>query len=236
MSSIRALIFDFDGLILDTESSCFAAWQSLFAEHGQTYTLEDYLVIVGTTNAARDPIALLRERTGRDHDRDALRSRLSELERSCNHALAPLPGVVDLIDQARALGMRVGVASSSSRGWVEGHLRAQKLFDRFDTLVNRSEILRPKPEPDIYLEALRQLGVAADEALAIEDSYNGSLAAKRAGIRCLAVPNTITRTQTFAHVDAVRHTLEGLDLAALLRELTADGAPAPEAQVARETQ
>lgn len=219
MPIIRALILDFDGLILDTESSCFAAWQALFAEHGQTYALDDYLVIVGTTNAARDPLTLLAERSGRAHDRDAVRTRLSELERARNHALQPLPGVVELLDQAEALGLRLAVASSSSRGWVEGHLRAQGLYARFEFLVNRSETLRPKPEPDIYLEALRLLGLAGDEALAIEDSFNGSLAAKRAGLRCLAVPNAITRSQDFAHADLRRDTLAGLDLAALLREL-----------------
>lgn len=219
MPAIRALLLDFDGLILDTETSCFAAWQALFAENGQTYTLEDYLVIVGTTNAARDPVALLSERSGRMHDRDVLRDRLRQLEHARNHTLSPLPGVVALLDQARALGLRLAVASSSSRGWVEGHLRTQGLFERFETLVNRTDTLRPKPEPDIYLEALRQLGLGADEALAIEDSYNGSLAAKRAGLRCLAVPNAITRTQDFSHVDLRRDTLEGLDLAVLLREL-----------------
>lgn len=221
MPAIRALIFDFDGLILDTESSCFAAWQALFAEHGQSYTLEDYLVIVGTTNAARDPVALLRERSGRTHDRDVLLERLRQLERAGNHTLSPLPGVVALLDQARALGLRLAVASSSSRGWVEGHLRTHGLFERFEALVNRNDTLRPKPEPDIYLEALRQLGLGADEALAIEDSYNGSLAARRAGLRCLAVPNEITRTQDFSHVTLRRDTLAGLDLAALLRELGA---------------
>jgi len=219
MPAIRALLLDFDGLILDTETSCFSAWQTLFAEHGASYTLEDYLVIVGTTNAARDPMTLLHQRTGRTHDREALRERLRALEHARNHTLAPLPGVVALLDQARQLGLRLAVASSSSRGWVESHLRTQGLFDRFETLVNRSETLRPKPDPDIYLEALRQLSLAADEALAIEDSHNGSLAARRAGLRCLAVPNAITRTQDFSHVQARRDTLEGLDLAALLREM-----------------
>lgn len=216
---IRGLILDFDGLILDTETSCFAAWQALFAEHGATYTLEDFLAIVGTTNAARDPIALLHGRTGRIHDRDTLRARLRELEDARSHGLAPLPGVVALLDQARALGLRLAVASSSSHGWVEGHLRTQGLIDRFETLVNRSNTLRPKPEPDIYLEALRRLGLEAHEALAIEDSRNGSLAAHRAGLRCLVVPNAITRTQDFAHATHRRETLDGLDLAALLREL-----------------
>ncbi len=217
MSSLRALLLDFDGLILDTESSCFAAWQALFEEHGHVYSLADYLVIVGTTNAARDPALLLSARTGRAHDRETLRLRLRELEHARNHALVPLPGVIDLLDQARRLGLRLAVASSSSRPWVEGHLREQGLFDRFEVLVNRSETLRPKPEPDIYLEALRLLGLRADEALAIEDSYNGSLAAKRAGLRCVAVPNEITRTQDFSHVDLRLDTLAGLDLRDLLR-------------------
>jgi len=217
---IRALLLDFDGLILDTEKSCFEAWQQLYATYDQTYALEDFLVIVGTTNDAHDPLTLLSQRIGCPLDREASHARLRELQATRNHTLAPMPGVVALLDQAQQLGLRLAVASSSSHDWVESHLRRLDLRHRFEYLVNRVGSLRAKPEPDIYLQALRLLGLDAREALAIEASHNGSLAALRAGLRCLVVPNSITRSQDFSHTTLRRDSLAGLDLAEFLGSLS----------------
>lgn len=208
---LRALVFDFDGLVLDTESSCFASWQAVFREHGADYALAEYQLIVGTHNGEPDPFRLLEARAGRSVDPAALETRRHALERTLNAQLAPLPGVVPLIDAARAAAVRLAVASSSPLGWVEGHLGRLGLRDRFDTVVCRNESLRAKPAPDLYLEALRRLEVAPHEAVAFEDSHHGSLAAKRAGLRCIAVPGPVTRNQDFAHVDRRLTSLAEID-------------------------
>jgi HAD superfamily hydrolase (TIGR01509 family) len=214
---MRAALLDFDGLILQTEASGFASLQAIFAERGATYHLAEYLQIVGTTNDALDPYRLLEQRTGRTWDRAALMAERSAHEERLNASLAPLPGVVALLDQAVALGWKLAVVSSSSHDWVDRHLRRLGLFDRFAAVVCRGDAPKVKPAPDLYLETLRRLDVRAAEAVAFEDSYNGSLAAKRAGLRCVAVPHALTRSQDFSHCDLIVDSLAVIDLATLDR-------------------
>ncbi len=212
---MRAALLDFDGLILQTEASNYAALQAIFRAHGAVYRLEEYLQIVGTTNEALDPFLLLEQRTGRACDRAAFQAERSARETHLNAALQPLPGVVDLLDAAADRGWRLAVASSSSHDWVDRHLGRLGLFERFDAIICRGDAPQVKPAPDLYLEALRRLGVAPHEGIAFEDSYNGSLAAKRAGLRCVAVPHELTRSQDFSHCDLIVDSLATVDLAAL---------------------
>jgi len=212
---MRAALLDFDGLILQTEASGFASLQALFADRGATYHLAEYLQIVGTTNDVLDPYRLLEARTGRPWDRAALMAERSAHEERLNATLAPLPGVGALLDQAAALGWQLAVVSSSSHTWVDRHLRRLGFFDRFAAILCRGDAPQVKPAPDLYLEALRRLDVGAAEAVAFEDSYNGSLAAKRAGLRCVAVPHALTRGQDLSHCDLVVDSLAAVDLAVL---------------------
>lgn len=214
---MRAALLDFDGLILQTEASGFASLQALFADRGATYHLAEYLQIVGTTNDVLDPYRLLEERTGRPWDRAALMAERSAHEERLNAALAPLPGVGALLDQAATLGWQLAVVSSSSHAWVDRHLRRLGFFERFAAILCRGDAPQVKPAPDLYLEALRRLGVGAAEAVAFEDSYNGSLAAKRAGLRCVAVPHALTRGQDLSHCDLVVDSLAEIDLATFAR-------------------
>lgn len=220
MRPLRAAILDFDGLVLETEGCCFASWRALFRDHGAEYTLEEYLRVVGTVHTPRE---LFEDRCGPPADWAGLEARRRALEDQLGLELRPLPGVVSLLEQARALGMGVAVASSSTHRWVERHLGRHGLLDRFDTIVCREDVPRAKPEPDLYLEALRRLGAGPAEAVAFEDSATGSLAATRAGIRCVAVPTPITRTQDFSHADRILPTLEGLDLGRLLVDFSGEG-------------
>ena len=210
-----AALLDFDGLILQTEASGFTALQALFTARGATYTLADYLQIVGTSSSVLDPFVLLEQRTGRTWDRAALIDERTAHEARLNAPLAPLPGVLALLDAADARGWALAVVSSSPHYWVDGHLRRLGLFDRFTVIICRSDAPQVKPAPDLYLEALRRLERRADEAVAFEDSYNGSLAAKRAGLYCVAVPHDLTRGQDFAHCDLIVDSLADIDLGQL---------------------
>lgn len=214
-----AVLLDFDGLILQTEASGFASLQALFSARGATYTLADYLQIVGTSSGVLDPFFLLEQRTGRTWDRSAFDAERTAHEARLNAPLAPLPGVLTLLDAASACGWALAVVSSSPHGWVDGHLHRLGLFRRFTTIVARGDAPQVKPAPDLYLEALRRLDIPALEAVAFEDSYNGSLAAKRAGLRCVAVPHELTRGQDFSHCDLVVDSLTAIDLAALAERL-----------------
>jgi HAD superfamily hydrolase (TIGR01509 family) len=210
-----AALLDFDGLILQTEAAGYASLQAIFAARGVTYQLEEYLQIVGTSNHVLDPFDLLARRTGRAEDRAALQAERTAHEQRLTAHLAPLPGIVALLDQADVLGWKLAVVSSSSHDWVDRHLRRVGLFDRFATVVARGDAPQVKPAPDLYLEALRRLDAAAGESFAFEDSYNGSLAAKRAGLRCVVVPHELTRTQDFSHCDRIVSSLADIDLGKL---------------------
>jgi HAD superfamily hydrolase (TIGR01509 family) len=228
MPQLRAAILDFDGLIVETESTCFASWQAVFAEHGHTYALEDFLRIVGAHTSLHDPRRLLEERCGRALDWPVLDARRLERERRLAGQQPLRPGVAALLDHARARGLALAVASSSSHGWVDGHLARTGILARFDTVVCRGDAPRTKPEPDLYLEALRRLGVPAAAAVAFEDSHNGALAAKRAGLWCVAVPSPLTQSQDFSHADLRLPSLAGVDFAELARVLGGPAAgPAP---------
>ncbi|MFT3830823.1 MAG: HAD-IA family hydrolase [Opitutaceae bacterium] len=206
---MRAALLDFDGLILQTEATGFAA-------RGASYALAEYLHIVGTHSGVLDPHGLLEQRTGRTWLRAAIAAERSAHEERLNAALAPLPGVVALLDQAVALGWKLAVVSSSSHDWVDRHLRRLGLYPRFHAIVCRGDAPQVKPAPDLYLEALRRLALAPAEALAFEDSFNGSLAAVRAGLRCIAVPHDLTRGQDFSHCDAIVPSLAEINLTTFL--------------------
>ncbi|MGH9244691.1 MAG: HAD family hydrolase [Acidimicrobiales bacterium] len=213
---IRALIFDFDGLILDTEMPALRSWEDLFAEHGHPFPAERWMRIIGTADRF-DAVAHLEQLLGTTLDRDGLLRWRSARKMALTDAELVRPGVVALLDMARARGLRVGVASSSPTTWVGDHLTRLGLFDRFDAICcAEDDPERAKPLPALYLEALECLGVRADEAIAFEDSPNGVTAARRAGLVCVAVPNGVTSRLDLDHADLVVSSLEDPAVVALL--------------------
>ncbi len=215
---IRALIFDFDGLILETEEPIYRSWKEVYEASGVALPFELWVKTVGSSNQAFHPQLYLEERLGVPLSQDVLDRRVA---RRVELVLAePLrPGVVDLANAARAAGMKVGVASSSSRDWVKGHLERLGIAELFDCLRARDDVEHVKPEPDLYLASLDCLGVAAAEAVAIEDSPNGVIAAKRAGLRCVAVPNRITAGLDLSQADLQLTSLADVTLPQLLVKL-----------------
>jgi len=207
---LKALVFDFDGLILDTEAPVFHSWREAFEAEGATLTLEEWSDTIGRANSA-DPADLLAERTGRPLDetrRAARKARRDELLA----AEAVLPGVHDWLEDARRLGLPIGVASSSEVDWVAGHLERLGLLDRFACLTCFDGTLPGKPAPDLYLAACDSLGVDPADALAVEDSGNGVTAAKAAGLKCVAVPHDLTRDHDLSGADLLVSSLAELPL------------------------
>jgi HAD superfamily hydrolase (TIGR01509 family) len=190
----KALIFDFDGTLLDTETPEFYAWQTIYREHGSNLALADWLEGVGTWYAF-DPYADLARKLGRDVDRAAIKQRLKTLHVDVLLEMQLRDGAVRLIHEAKARGLKLAVASSSSHKWVDGHLSRYDLLDQFDAVKCRDDVGegRCKPHPDLYVAALTALGVQADEAVAFEDSLNGIRAAQAAGIFVIGIANEVTR-------------------------------------------
>jgi len=217
---IRAIVFDFDGLILDTEEPVYRSWLEVYEAHGEELPFERWVQIVGSTTTGFHPQHHLEERLGRSLPKEVLDRRIG---RRTELVLAQklLPGVVRHIDQAKALGLKLGVASSSTAEWVRGHLTRLGILDRFDCLRCRDDVANAKPEPDLYIAVLDCLGVSASEAIAIEDSPNGVMAAKRAGLRCVAIPNSITAKLDLSGADVLLSSLAEITLADLLKRVAA---------------
>jgi HAD superfamily hydrolase (TIGR01509 family) len=216
---IRAIVFDFDGLILDTEEPVYRSWLEVYQAHGEELPFERWVQIVGSTTAGFHPQHHLEERLGRSLPKDVLDSRIG---RRTEMILSQevLPGVVRLIQEARARSLKLGVASSSTSEWVKGHLARLGILENFDCVRCRDDVINAKPEPDLYLAVLECLGVRAAEAIAIEDSPNGVLAAKRAGLRCVAIPNSITAQLDLGQADLLLGSLDEVTLDQLLEKLS----------------
>ena len=215
---IKALVFDFDGLIVDTEVPIFRAWQRIYREHGQELPLERWLTIIGTSTGDFDPVRELGDRVGEKLDEkelDAL-ERLYYLEATALQQL--LPGVADYLAGARKLGLKTAVASSSSRKWVMEHLERFGIARGFDAIICREDVKRTKPDPELYRTALQRLEVKPSEAIAFEDSSNGIHAAKAAGLFCVVVPNLMTVDLDLSEADLRLLTLEAMPLSEVLKE------------------
>ena len=192
---IRAILFDFDGLILDTETAVFQSWQETYREFGVELDLELYAGCVGrgALDSQFHPLEHLEELVGKPLDREAVSAKRKKRNLDLIAAQSALPGVEDYISSAKKLGLHVGLASSSYRTWVVGHLTHLELLDQFETIRTADDVVRAKPDPELYLRALQDLEVSPDEAIAFEDSPNGVAAAVAAGIYTVWVPNSVTR-------------------------------------------
>ena len=219
---MRAFLFDFDGLILDTEHAARAGWQHLYREHGHELPTDLWATLVGTTHAPWSPMEHLEELVGGPLERETLNERRRTHELALIEAEELRPGIAEYFAAARQRGLKRAVVSSSNRGWVDMHLERLEEAVGWDAICTADrDRARAKPSPTLYLEALELLGVTADEAVAFEDSPNGVLAAKAAGIFCVAVPNEVTRDLGLedAGADLVLDSLADLPPDALLARL-----------------
>ena len=220
--TLDAVVFDFDGLIIDSEWAIYETARSAFAVHGHDLAEEAWATIIGLGDDDDDRAwALLMEAMGlEDFDRAAFSATHAEQDRASRDHLPLLPGVEVLLDSLVADGTPIGVASSSSLGWLERHLGRLGLLHRFGTIVGADVVGGVgKPAPDVYLRACADLGADPSRSVALEDSAHGVTAAKAAGMHAVAVPSRITRFNVFEHADLVVESLEHVtlhDLAALV--------------------
>ena len=209
------LIFDFDGLVVETESVEFAVYRQVLSGRGVNVDPADFLRFIGT-NDEEGWIALLREWLGHDVDLDAFEAQAREIRRPLTLAAPVLDGVIELLDDAHAAGWRIGLGSSSPRRWIDMHLSHRGLLERFDAIVTRDDVERVKPDPDIFVEVARRLGLDPSECVVLEDSEHGCRAAKAAGMAVIACPNEMTRAADFSVADRVVVSLLEVKLSGLL--------------------
>lgn len=209
---IRALVFDFDGLILDTETATIDAYESVHRRHARPFSRQLAQEAVGRVELHFDPWQAF----GESADRVALeRERLAE-----NHAIvarqAALPGVIACLQAARRLGLRIGLASNSSHDHVERHLARIGLASYFEYLRCIEDVAAGKPAPDLYRAVVEKFGVPAAQAVAFEDSAHGVQAAKAAGLWCVAVPGPSSVHHDLSQADLTLASLADCPLAELL--------------------
>jgi putative hydrolase of the HAD superfamily len=223
--AIRGLLFDFDGLLIDTETPSRLAYEELYRDHGHELPLDKWATLVGTIGAEFDPDAHLEELVGRPLDHVAL----AERRRAREHELCDLedlrPGIEDYLAEAERRGLKTAIVSSSDTDWIDRHLLRLDRQHGWDAIVAANgDVARAKPQPALYLEALDALGLQPAEAIAFEDSVNGIRAAKGAGVFVVAVPNPITETFALDEADLLLGSLEELSLHDLLARLVGDSA------------
>ncbi|MBN8657454.1 MAG: HAD family phosphatase [Anaerolineae bacterium] len=192
---IKALIFDFDGLILDTETPEVLVWQSIYNEHGFELPVEEWEKTVGGYGISTfDPAQNLSLLSQGRLDPVSLRARYRLEADAIIHANPILPGIMDMIHAGKKHGLKVAIGSSSPHSWVDTHTKRLDIYHHFDHIICQDDVApgRTKPHPDIYLKALETLQVDKTEAVVFEDSPNGVLASKRAGVFVVAVPNPLT--------------------------------------------
>lgn len=212
---IKAVVFDFDGTILDTETVTYEAMNGIFRERGHELPLDRWAGAIGTLGGF-DACAELSACTGEEIDRAWFDARFGELYGGMVHHVPLLPGVRDALEEAQALGLAVGLATSSYRAWIEPHLERLDLYRHFDVIHTADDVAKVKPDPALYRLAVRSLGIEPGEAVAIEDSLNGLRAAKAAGLRAIAVPNPMTAGLDFGEADLVLPALDGQKLGGLV--------------------
>ncbi|AOZ93808.1 HAD family hydrolase [Paenibacillus crassostreae] len=216
---IKALIFDLDGTIIDTETAWFVSFRQAYEKYGVNLTLDLYSQCIGTNLNNFDPyeylITEMKLPIDRKQFRQSIKLRYSQLMEKEKVRL----GILEYLEAARTSGIKIGLASSSSREWVDKYLDQLGIRHYFECIRTSDDVENVKPDPELYLQTLECLGVKAEEAIAIEDSPNGSLAAAAAGMHCIVTPNEITKSLEFDPAFYRVDNLIDIDFGILISEL-----------------
>jgi HAD superfamily hydrolase (TIGR01509 family) len=213
---IKAIVFDFDGVILDSERIMYLVMQKMFYRYKVELPLSIWSQAIGTQHGF-DSLAYLEEHAHVKIDKEAFQEERYALFNKLVDEEEVLPGVKSVLNQAKSLGLKVGLATSSKGEWPRKHLGRFGLSDYFMSIKSWDDVQKVKPDPALYIKSLESLGVSPKEAIAIEDSFNGSLAAKRAGMYCIVVPNAVTKQMPFGHVDGCFKSLQDVSLEKVIR-------------------
>ena len=216
---IKALIFDFDGLLMDTETTLLESWRYEWRQHGRELEVHGFFADHGG-DVTEQRYAELASVVGPGFDRAVSHARRTTYREQLHQQLGPAPGIRAWFDQAAGLGLRLAVASSSHQDWVAGNLTRSGLGDSIEVMACGDEVDAYKPDPAVYLLALRRLAVGPAEAIAFEDTPHGVAAAQAAGLRCVAIPNAYTRPERFAMADLVLGSAADADLSTVVSDLT----------------
>ncbi|MFC7391604.1 HAD family hydrolase [Scopulibacillus cellulosilyticus] len=212
---IKAIVFDFDGMILDTETQSFRSMQKMYEKYHVELPFELWSKAIGARGGF-DAVKYLEDQTGKEIDTAAFYKEREKIFLELIDQEDILPGVESVLETAQKLGLRIGLATSSQTGWAAGHLERLGILDYFEYICTGDDVKNAKPDPEIYLKVVEHFGVKPQEAIAFEDSLNGALAAKRAGMFCVVVPNYVTKNMAFEDIDEKLNSLADTTLEKLI--------------------
>lgn len=217
---IQALIFDFDGLIIDSETADYLSWRETYADFGVDLPRAAWDVGIGGVDLF-NPYLFLEEQLGRPIDRGTVKTIRRQRDDEIMAQLPVMDGVVAYLDEARAMGLRLAIASSSNHGWVDPLLARLGLTERFEAVLCRDDVGNvAKPDPAVYQAALAALAIGSETAVALEDSPNGATAALAAGLTTVIVLGPMTRGLPFPPAHYRLNSLTEMSLADLLAALS----------------
>jgi len=217
--TIRGIIFDFDGLICDTESTELHAWEKLYAEYRVPFPFEEYQKTIGAVHNDETPLHMLINAVGEKLSSMEAWNKFLAYRKQLNEMEFMRPGVLDYLNAAKSISLKIGLASSSPISWVGYHLDRLGIKNYFECIRTFEDVHQTKPDPQLFLLALECLKLASGETIALEDSINGVIAAKTAGLITIAVPNTVTGRFNFENADLTISSLEDVSLIELIDRL-----------------
>lgn len=217
---IRAVILDFDGLMISSKVAEYESWRRVFKAFNCHLTIRKWIKIIDNPMGEFDPASILVKecKYGDKVDVHNVRSIKTHLYEALRTELRPLPGVLNLVKECSNMGFLIGLASNGTHSQVEGHLTRLKLVSFFEVIKCRDDVENKKPAPDLYLATLKDLNIAPREAIVFEDSPTGIAAAKAAGLFCIGVPNKITKYLNLKEADNICKSLKYF----LLRDFLAE--------------
>lgn len=218
---VKAVIFDFDGLILDTETAWYDSFKEVLQSQFQfELPLEEFAKCVGSSDSVL--YDYLEKEIGNHLDADDLRERTSELHTLYISEAEAREGVVDYLNEAKKTGLKIALATSSTRNWATTHLTKLQLISYFDHLITADDVEHVKPAPDLFLKALEVLEVEPHEAVVFEDSLNGLIAAREANISTVIVPNPVTESLPFDNYHLKLTSMTEMSLQEVIASLSED--------------
>lgn len=214
--AIKGIIFDFDGLIIDTESPEFKAWKELFRSYNVEFPMNIYWKLIGHSWDDTELIEFLGSKLDATLDYKKIYTEFKQQKTLLIDQQPLRDGVLDYLQSARKMGIKIGLASSAIRDWVDYHLKKHKIYHYFNCIKTREDVSKPKPDPDLFSSAVECIGIEPHEAIAFEDSYNGVVSAKKAGLFTVVVPNSVTKISDFKMADYKMEQLSDMPLDRLI--------------------
>jgi putative hydrolase of the HAD superfamily len=216
---IKGLIFDFDGLILNTEETEYNAWEEIYQSYGVHLPEEEWALSMGSLAGDFDVIGILERMTGGHYDRAILHPKADKRFKDLLALETARPGVKEYLEMAQKTGLKIALASSSKRLWVENHLRRLGLWAYFDVVCTSDDVQRVKPDPELFQLAAVRLHLNPNETIVFEDSVKGIKAAKAAGCYAVAVPHRLSNFNGSAAPDRTINSMAEVPLSVLLEEV-----------------